>query len=104
VGALTAAAHKLFGLDDVTTGIALDCIRIRQYIASTQARKKVYDSLDLKVADSGIYSYQVRDTMPSRQHPLTHFLFGSVCPPYGGCVVCVCDGLSLVTLSCWQPL
>lgn len=59
VGGVTEAAQKLFGLDDPATGIALDCIRLRLYIPSTQVRKKVYDVLTMTLTEAGIYTYQV---------------------------------------------
>lgn len=58
VGGLTEAAQKLFGLDDPASGVALDCVRLRLYIPSTQVRKKVYDVLTMTLTEAGIYTYQ----------------------------------------------
>ncbi len=60
VGAFTLAAYKAFGLDDAR-GVALDCVRLRNYVHITKARKKAYDELsDALVGECGILSFQVR--------------------------------------------
>ena len=57
----TEAAWKAFGLDDPTTGVPLDCVRLRNYSSATKARKKAFDQLlGFPVGECEVYSYNVR--------------------------------------------